>query len=122
MTQTQNIPRNYDDLIDSRQIIEAVESLADELDDMSEDERHDYDALVALTADASDYAEDWEYGVTLIRDSYFQTYAEELADDIGAVPADVSWPLTCIDWEQAARELQQDYTCVDFDGVTYWVR
>ena len=29
---------------------------------------------------------------------------------------------TCIDWAQAARELRMDYTSVDFDGVTYWIR
>lgn len=27
-----------------------------------------------------------------------------------------------IDWERAAEELRMDYTAVDFDGVTYWVR
>ena len=27
-----------------------------------------------------------------------------------------------IDWAQAAHELQMDYTSVDFDGVTYWIR
>lgn len=79
-------------------------------------------ALTALAKEAADYAADWEYGETLIRDSYFKTYAQEFADDIGAVPADTAWPLTCIDWERAARELQQDYTQVDFDGVAYWVR
>ena len=47
---------------------------------------------------------------------------EELADDIGAIPRDVAWPYTCIDWERAARELQYDYTGADFDGVTYYYR
>lgn len=65
---------------------------------------------------------DWQHGATLIRDSYFEDYARELADDIGAVPTERTWPMTCIDWEQAARELQMDYTSVDFDGVDYWVR
>jgi hypothetical protein len=27
-----------------------------------------------------------------------------------------------IDWEQAAYELKQDYTEVNFDGVSYWIR
>lgn len=64
---------------------------------------------------------DW-YPVTLIRDSYFRDYAQELAEDIGAINADATWPNNCIDWERAARELQMDYTSVEFDGVTYWVR
>ena len=57
-------------------------------------------------------------------DSYFVQYARELADDIvpynerAGVPP---WPLNCIDWLEAADELQQYYYDVDFDGVTYWV-
>jgi antirestriction protein len=35
-------------------------------------------------------------------------YAEELADDIGAIPDDLSWPLTHIDWDAAARDLEYD--------------
>lgn len=69
-----------------------------------------------------DYAEDWLYGAQLIRDSYFTEYAQELADDIGAINSDAGWPNSCIDWDQAARELKQDYTSIAFDGVTYWVR
>jgi hypothetical protein len=80
-------------------------------------------ALVALAEEAEGYASDWADGAAvLIRDSYFETYAQELADDIGAINSDASWPNDCIDWERAARELQMDYTAVDFDGVTYWIR
>ncbi len=32
------------------------------------------------------------------------------------------WPYTCIDWDEAARQLQMDYASVDYDGVTYWIR
>jgi hypothetical protein len=58
----------------------------------------------------------------MIRDSYFKEYAQEFAEDIGAINKNASWPNTCIDWDQAARELQMDYTSVNFDGVTYWIR
>lgn len=64
---------------------------------------------------------DW-YPVTLIRDSYFQDYAQEFAEDCGTLTKGDTWPYTCIDWEQAARELQMDYTSVEFDGVTYYTR
>lgn len=72
--------------------------------------------------EAEGYASDWRYGAQLIRDSYFRKYAEQLADEIGAVDKNNSWPNTCIDWEQAAEELQTDYSAVEWDGVTYWMR
>lgn len=135
---------NLDDVIDSRDVIARIEEiedertrLADEADEADEatrqaaaaalqewdasDEGAELRALRALAEEASD-AEDWTYGATLVRDSYFQTYAMELADDIGAVPDNAGWPLTCIDWDKAARDLRVDYTAVDFDGTTYWVR
>lgn len=35
-------------------------------------------------------------------------YAEELAQENGAIPANLPWPLNCIDWEDAWRELSHD--------------
>lgn len=64
---------------------------------------------------------DW-YPLELIRDSYFETYAQELAEETGAIPNDVSWPCNCIDWEKATRELKMDYSSVDVDDVEYWYR
>ena len=65
---------------------------------------------------------EWQHGLELIADSYFEEYAEQLADDIGAIDRNAIWPVNCIDWEKAARELQMDYSSVDFDGETYWYR
>lgn len=113
-------PTNMDDLIDSRDVIEAIEEL--ESDGYSFVEDSELRALKALAEEASDYASDWHYGEVMIRDSYFKEYAMELADELGAISRETEWPQTCIDWDQAARELQMDYTSVDFDGVTYWVR
>ena len=110
---------NSEDVIDSREIIDRIAYLEDSED---ADEIEERAALVALAEQAEGYAADWQYGEQLIRDSYFKDYAMELAEDIGAVDANASWPNTCIDWDQAARELQMDYTSVEFAGVTYWVR
>lgn len=93
---------------------------ADQFD--SPEDAAEHAALLKLADEASGYAADWEHGETLIRYSYFKEYAQELAEDCGMIPANLAWPCTCIDWDQAARELQMDYTSVDFDGVTYWVR
>lgn len=118
-------PDNYDNVIDSRDVIARIEYLADadnRTDDTdTEDIERELCELRKL-AKQGESLEDWEYGVTLVRDSYFEAYAQELAEDIGATSRDWSWPNNCIDWEKAARELQVDYTDLEFNGVTYWAR
>lgn len=85
------------------------------------DEATEYKALKELEEQAEGYSV-WKYGAQLIRESYFTDYAQQLAEDIGAVNADATWPNNCIDWDQAARELEVDYTRVDFDGVDFLFR
>lgn len=129
----QNAPSNSDDIIDSRDICERISQL--EVDAAAEGEysisereafRAELKELEALVEVIDNYGGDKaDDGVTLIRDSHFEDYAEELANDIGAIDdrkGQAPWPLYCIDWERAARDLQMDYTSVEFDGVTYWFR
>jgi hypothetical protein len=117
-------PNSNDDVIDSRDVIEAIAELEEQRDagnDYGDEEAEELEALQAFAEDGQDCA-DWEYGEAFIRDSHFEDYAYELAEDIGAIKRDESWPANCIDWEQAARELQMDYTPIEFNGVTYWAR
>ena len=137
---------NSDDLIDSRDVIARIEELQDERDtaiirndedswdeaeqaaafakwaDENPEDAAELAALKALADEAEGYAPDWQHGETLIRESYFVTYAEQLAEDIGAIDRNAQWPLMHIDWDAAADALKQDYTAVEFDGVTYYVR
>ena len=47
-----------------------------------------------------------------------EEYAQDLAESIGAIDSDASWPLSYIDWERAARDLMMDYyTFVTPEGV-----
>lgn len=78
-------------------------------------------SLLALADEAEGYAPDWKYGTTLIRDTYFTAYAMDLLDDIGDLPRELPHYIV-IDEEATARNIRMDYTAVDFDGVTYWVR
>ena len=136
---------NFDDVIDSRDVIERIEelteSIADDIgidfenfadmgafltmakdhDDIDPEELEELQTLVDLQEEAEG-SPDWEHGEALIRESYFQDYAQELAEDCGMVPETNQWPLYCIDWERAARELKMDYTSVDFDGIEYLIR
>ena len=100
----------------------AHDKATDALVEWTEENGAELAALEALQEQAEGYSPDWPYGATLIRDSYFRAYAQEMAEELDLVKPDAQWPYTCIDWDQAARELQMDYTSVDFDGVTYWVR
>lgn len=121
---------NTRDIIDSREVIERILWLEtvgadpDPDDDellLSDAETDELETLHELASQGESLS-DWIHGETLIRDDYFEDYARELAEDIGAVSSDADWPANCIDWERAARELQVDYTGLDFDGVTYWAR
>ena len=116
---------NGDDLIDSRDVIERIgflQSLRDEEgEDFTVEDAEELSALLALQ-EVAEGSPDWEYGETLIRDSYFVEYAEQLAIDIGAINSQDGWPLSYIDWDQAAEALKMDYSPVDFGGVTYWIR
>ncbi len=96
----------------------AVDSARVDFDDAEETE---LTILEALESEAEGCG-DWKYGETLIRDSHFKDYAQQLAEDTGMLKDTNSWPYTCIDWDMAAEELQHDYSSVDFDGETYWIR
>lgn len=119
---------NTADVIDSRDVIARIEELRAALaadrpgERVSDEDTAELLALEELTEQCQDYAPDWAHGEALIRDSYFKTYAQELAEEIGAINRYAAWPHTCIDWDQAASELQMDYTGVAFGSVTYWVR
>ncbi|NCC41704.1 MAG: hypothetical protein EOM21_20270 [Gammaproteobacteria bacterium] len=122
---------NNDDIIDSRDIIARIAELESDIEDLLEEEdespeleelQAELSALKELADEASGYASDWTYGETLIRDSYFKEYAEQLADDLGLINSDAAWPTCHINWDEAADSLKHDYSRVDFDGVDYWVR
>jgi antirestriction protein len=86
------------------------------------DELAELATLQAFAEEASGYASDWPYGETFVRDSYFRDYAQELADEIGAIPEGYSWPASHIDWDEAADALRQDYSSAELEGVTFWYR
>lgn len=65
---------------------------------------------------------EWRYGLALISEDYFVTYAEEMAADVGAIDPKAGWPLQHIDWDAAAEALKQDYSSVELDGRTFYFR
>lgn len=114
---------NTEDQLDSRNVQERMDYLEKE-NDPSADMIHELETLTELKRQYVDYfgESSWEFGAQFVRDSYFQDYAQELAEDCGMIPEGLQWPVNCIDWEQAARDLEMDYTEIDFDGVAYQTR
>ena len=137
---------NTDDTIDTRDLIARIEELKDDLglsegdtgeagenlrntfnrDPAQADLWTELEALekVADEASASPY---YEYGETLIRESYFTTYIEELINECYELPKDLNsgkwpWRHMKLDYEAAANEAKVDYIECDYDGVTYLIR
>ena len=139
------------DVIDLRDITDRFETLEDELTAAQEetgdsgpldewvtsvasndthdlqDEANEFILLTNLLDDLRGYGGDhqWRgdwYPGSLIADDYFIEYAEQLAEDIGAISKDATWPNQFIDWDSAADALKEDYSEVEVDGKTYQYR
>jgi antirestriction protein len=107
--------------LDSRDLEKEADELRDRVDDGEELDEDEAKRLAEIESLRDEIGE-WFDGATLIPEDDFEDYARELAEDIGAIDPDASWPLTYIDWEAAAEALAQDYSLVTLDDVSYYVR
>lgn len=87
--------------------------------DLDEGERE----MVQVYREHEDTSADFDY----IREAFQgrhgspEEFAEQLAEDIGAIDRNARWPLSYIDWSRAADELRHDgYSFARHNGET-WV-
>jgi len=137
---------NTDDVIDSRDVIERLEEMESELAELGEnidlaeddeeskearealkewndDNRDELERLGGLCAEGEGATSEWKDGTPLINDNYFSEYAEDFCKDFGDIPSDLPWYISNhIDLVGVAEEIQVDYSSIDFDGTTFWVR
>ena len=109
---------NSDDVIDSRDILDYIEKHEDD-----EDFKEEVEALQKVVNEYCDeYDEglkDLEFGVTFIRDSYFEDYMWDYFLEFNQIGE----ALECyINIEAFARDQQYAYAYINFDGVDYWYR
>jgi hypothetical protein len=117
LSTTPSTPDNQQEVKDKQ---EHYEQRKEELKEWDEsDEAEELKALKAFAEECESNSE-WESGMTLINESYFQDYAKEFAEDLGLISSETKWPATCIDWEQAATELRMDYTSYEFGDTTFY--
>lgn len=114
------------DILNSRNLIKRQEELQAERDALvqalAEWDAEYMEELSAIDSLGTAGISDWQFGATLINDDDFTEYAQDLAEDIGAINKDAGWPTGYIDWSAAADALKSDYTAVEFLGNTFWVR
>jgi hypothetical protein len=116
------------DIIDVRDIIERVEEL-EELQEQGEYLETPDCEMTSLRAILADLAgnggdEHWRgdwYPLTLIRDSHFILYCQELLEDCGDIPKNLPHYIA-IDWVDTALNIRIDYTSTDINGIDYWFR
>ncbi len=114
------------DVIDSRDIIERIEELESfieyNVNENSDDViewTEELEALKALAEEGENYSPDWSYGSQLIHENYFEEYMDEMLEDCGDIPKDIPCYLDItVNYDM----LKWDYTELDFDGETYYIR
>lgn len=114
---------SFDEALEYRQSQPNAPALiVTEIED--EDIREELRILRELRDDTGGPYGEWQYGITLIRESYFDgDFAKQEAEGMNLLPRDAEdWPYAYIDWDEAADALRQDYASADFDGVTYLYR
>lgn len=115
------------DIIDVRDIITCVEELEPEVDENGEgDHIAEWKTLTSILEDLKGYGgdEQWRgdwYPITLINESCFVEYVEEMLADCGDIPSNIP-DYVVIDWEATARNIKVDYSEVDIAGRTYFYR
>jgi hypothetical protein len=105
---------------------EMVQARIDELSDILPDspDNAELNALCAFQAACEQYCSDWNYGDSAINESAFLEHITQLIDDCYEVKKSSKWPYhhMTMDYEAAAEEARSDYTCIELDGTTFYVR
>ena len=106
---------------------DSLKDLEDATKDLEDAFDHDEFKLLEDIISQGEGSPDWSYGETLIHESYFTQYIEELINDCYEMPKEFlngNWPWNHMemDWESAAEEAKSDYMTIEADGETYYIR
>jgi len=106
--------------LDLKELWEEIEDFRlNQISNKKSDREKDLD-LLEKNLGCSLY-EAWKQNVNLISEADFKDFAMEEAKCLSEVNFN-DWPYNRIDWDQAAEDLKSDFTCIEFDGATYYTR
>ena len=109
---------HYADMTESFEDIRFEE---EELDSWKLDWVEDLSEITRIDELENEIGSEFEDGVQLIEEAYFEDYCADLLEDLGYISRDFpSW--IEIDWGATASNIRLDYSEVEFDGITYLYR
>ncbi len=113
---------DFDDVILDRLDSEDFEHIdKDAIEDFKIYWETEYKEIEEINQVEEEVGSEFSYGCTLIEEDDFEDYCEELVIDCGYIPKDFpSW--IEIDWEATASNMKQDYSELDYQGITYLFR
>ncbi len=100
-----------------------AQAWADLMGEVDDDERPAFAAYI----DALGHNDPADISADDFREAYSgewdsrEDFAQDLAEEMGAIPTDYSWPASYVDWERAARDLFMDYTDAPAPGGRIYV-
>ena len=111
----EEMTNDFEDILFEEEEIQSwKEYWLDEIEEITDIEK--------LEDEVNDYAGDnFEDGVYLIVEDDFEDFVEQDLEDCGYIPKDFPTWIE-IDWEATANNVRQDYTEVEFRGITYLFR
>lgn len=80
----------------------------------------EYNSLIKFQ-DELEQADDYQYGVTVIREDYFVDYCKNFLEDCGYIKSDMPHWIE-IDYDATADNMKADYIEVEYEGDTYYAR
>ena len=116
---------SFNSSLDSRDIqseIDNIESLKNDYESDLESLNDELAELESLKEEISNNSEeDFEYGIQLIHENDIDDYLHEMLIDCGYIPNDLpSW--IKIDWQATYDNMKQDYSELELNGNTFYVR
>jgi hypothetical protein len=93
----------------------------EEIQDWKEDWSDEIDEICQIDNIEDTLGSEFEYGITLVREDYWEDYVEDLLVEIGYLPKDLPCWIE-IDWVSTAYNVKQDYDEVEYQGDMYFGR
>ena len=139
---TRDIQDRIDELNDDIDTLEnEISDLSEEIDELDEDDPDDKNEIdlklydiedkrgqiedlqeeLSMLLDVKSEVPEFSYGETLIHESYWVEYVQDLCEDCGYISRDFPhW--IAIDWDATADNVAMDYSTIELDGNTYYFR